>query len=174
MSRNGHINLVIAVIVGATLFVACGGRSVTQQAQDRLDEGLQAQIAGDPGTADARYTECLRLEPGNVACLFNRGLIAQNDGRIDEAVGQYRSALATDPTYGPALFNLALLVTPSDPQEAVGLYRRYVEAVPDDAGGHLNLGLLLRSLGDATGAEERFARVRALDPTRTIPDPPAS
>ena len=153
---------------------ACDGMSATQRAQSDLDAGLQAHIAGDLALAKAKYSDCLRLEATNKACLYNNGLIAQTEGRAAEAENGYRLALLVDPVYAPALYNLALLITPTLPDEAVTVFQRYLEINPDDPDGHYNFGLLLRARGDEAGAVAQLERAHELDPTLRAPIPPGS
>ena len=162
------------LLFASLLLAACGGKAPALAAQEAFDAGLQAHIAGDVELAKTKYAECLRLEPANKLCLYNDGLIDQTEGRAAEAENNYRLALVQDPTYGPALYNLALLISPTLPDEAIAIFRRYLEVNPTDAAGHLNLGLALRTQGDTAGADEQFARVRELDPTMVIPEPSAS
>lgn len=168
------VNRIAAVLSLSVALVACGSRAPAQVAQEALDAGLQAHIAGDLELAKTRYAECLRAEPSNTLCLYNDGLVAQTEGRAAEAENRYRLALVMDPTYGPALYNLALLITPTLPDEAVSLLRRYLEGNPADAGARVNMGMLLRSQGDEAGAQEQFAQARELDPSIVIPEPAAS
>jgi Tfp pilus assembly protein PilF len=163
-----------AVLSLALLLVACGSKAPEQVAQEALDAGLQAHIAGDLALAKTRYAECLRAEPDNTLCLYNDGLVAQTEGRIAEAENRYRLALVMDPTHGPSLYNLGLLLTPTLPDEAISLLRRYLEGNPSDAAARVNLGAVLRTQGDEAGAQEQFARARELDPAIVIPEPAAS
>ena len=98
---------------------------------------------------------------------------------IDAAAGNYglaeeksRAALETDPAYVPALFNLAILRTSRDPEEAIALYRRAVAADKKDAAAWLNLGLLLRAAGQMKEGDKAVLKAIALDPT--LQDPSSS
>jgi Flp pilus assembly protein TadD len=70
------------------------------------------------------------------------------------------------------LFNLAIVRTAAgDVAGAIELYEKYVELKPDDAGGHLNLGLLLVQRGDAIGGQREIEAAIALDPTISVAPP---
>jgi Flp pilus assembly protein TadD len=81
--------------------------------------------------------------------------------------------LAIDANYEPALFNLAILEKAKGSNaEALSLYERAVAASPKDASAHLNLGLLLREMGQkALGDSEVRTAIRLnpklRDPAKT-------
>ena len=152
-----------------TTLSACGSKSPAQQASDELNAGLQAQQAGNVDLATQHYKRCLELEPANKVCIFDLGTVAQSGGRLLEAESDYRLALLQDPDYTPALFNLAILrAQAGSTAEAIALYRHFVELLPNDAGGHLNLGLLLRATGDVTGAQAELDAAKRLTQARAI------
>jgi tetratricopeptide (TPR) repeat protein len=165
--------VMVAVLVAA---VACGSKSEAQQATDALNAGLEAHQAGNLTDAQTDYKDCLKHDTTNKYCLYNLGLIAQTQGSMTEAENDYRLSLATDPNYTPALFNLAIVRTAAGaPAEAISLYRQYVKLLPKDAGGHLNLGLLLIQT-PATSAEGQteLATAKSLDPKIVLPSPSAT
>ena len=77
---------------------------------------------------------------------------------------KYRAALKTDAAYQPALFNLAILVTGSAPEEAITLYQSAVAANKKDSAAWLNLGLLLRDEGQERAGNEAVLKAIALNP----------
>ncbi len=158
----------------ALLLIASTGcdflKSPQQQAQEALDAGLQAHLAGSIPEATAQYQECLEQEPTNKYCLFNLGVIAQAEARGAEAENFYRMAIAEDATFASPMFNLAILRTAAGaPEEAMELYRNVIEVAPDNAGAHLNLGLLLINSGDERGGQEEIVAALAIDPSIYVP-----
>jgi tetratricopeptide (TPR) repeat protein len=147
--------LPLLALLGLTLIcLACGsGKSKSEQAADTLQRGLEAQRQGRLDEAAAAYHNVLDLEPRNKFAFFNLGLIDQTSGRPRAAENNYRLALSIDPDFTPALFNLA-----------IELYRQVIALNPEDAGPHLNLGLLLRSIGQETEADAEIQRAVQLDP----------
>ena len=161
----GKLLLIGLIVVG---IAACAGKSDAQLAADALTAGLQAQTAGNLDEASRQYQICLQHDTLNKFCLFDLGLIAQTQDRLNEAENNYRLALLQDPTFASPLFNLAIIRTAAGSvPEAIGLYRQFVQVAPDDPGGHLNLGLLLRDTGDTAGADAEFATAVRLNPQLT-------
>ena len=101
---------------------------------------------------------------------------AVDDGAVEVrfaiAEGYYRSALQTDPNYGPALFGLGVVRQVfNSVQEAVDLYTKDIAIEPTNAAAHYNLGILLRIQGKTAQGDAEIARAIQLDPK--LPQPPA-
>ena len=94
-------------------------------------------------------------------------LIDESESNYGLAEKKYRAALKTDPAYRPALFNLAIILTSSAPEEAIGLYEDAVAANKKDSAAWLNLGLLLRSEGQVRKGNEAVLMAIAGCRTRT-------
>ena len=92
---------------------------------------------------------------------------------IDAAAANYTEALAIDPEFEPALFNLAIIrADQGSTDEAIELYRRLLATDPEEAGAHLNLGFLLLDRGQRKEGRAELATAVALDPSleSRIPD----
>jgi tetratricopeptide (TPR) repeat protein len=85
-------------------------------------------------------------------------------GEIDEAKAAFEEAIAVDPNYDEAMYNLALLEKESDPQRSVALLNRAVEIDPQYSMAHQVLGRTLQKLGDRTAAEQHFRKCLEIDP----------
>ena len=80
-------------------------------------------------------------------------------GARDAAEAEYRAALALDPRFTPARFNLAnLLNAQGRNPEAETVLRRGIDYAPDEAELHYSLGLLLAEEGRLDEAVESLAR----------------
>jgi tetratricopeptide (TPR) repeat protein len=166
------LTLALVLLVGTTACAGSegttGGSSTTapqpKKAQTALDAGLKAYTAGDLKEAAAEYNTALRYEPGNKFAWYNLGILDEAHTNYGLAETKYRAALKTDAAYEPALFNLAILRTRSDPQEAISLYRGAVAAEPKDADAWLNLGLLLRQNGQKPAGDKAVLHAILLDP----------
>ena len=175
--RPPRSRLVARTLLAALLIVgvvACSSKSEAQQASDALQSGLQAQAAGKLDQAATNYKECLKHDQTNKYCLYDLGTIAQTQKSAFAAENYFRLALASDPNFAVAVFNLAILRTQAGaPTEAVTLYRQYVKLMPNDAAGHLNLGLLLNQTGNATEGAAEIAEALRLDPgfSSRLPSP---
>jgi tetratricopeptide (TPR) repeat protein len=186
-SRMAGSMVVVGVLLGGV--TACGAETVKgasadtgaetsvsapdpKKAQSVLDDALQAHAAGDLGPATKKYEQVLELDPGNKFAYYNLALIDAGAGNYGLAADKYRAALKTDPAYEPALFNLAILRTDTAPEEALGLYQQAVDANPKDASAWMNLGLLLRSMGQPAQGDHAVSRAITLNPQ--LEDPAAS
>jgi Tfp pilus assembly protein PilF len=144
---------------------ACSKGNDTEQAAEKLASALDAHQEGRLDDAVELYKEVLDLDPQSKFAYYNLALIHQTRGSNALARREYRGALAIDPEFVPALFNLAILQTREDSTEAIGLYRHILQIRPDDASTHLNLGFLLIDTGDEKGGQAELEEAVALDPT---------
>ena len=164
-----------ALALVGVVAAACGGGSPSgsaagtspgaQQVQTLLTQGLAAQNAGNLGTATADYNQILAQQPANQYALYDLALVEQLQNDSVDAETHYRAALAVNPNFTPALFNLAIVVTPSSPTEAQALYNQVIALQPNNAAAHLNLGFVLQGLGKKALALVEFHKAVALDPS---------
>lgn len=172
-SRRGRLRpITIAMLVLAVIGLAAAGYLFTQKDSDSktadewLQQGLDAHVAGDLDAALDAYEHVLSIDDRNVYANYNIGLINYGRGNIDVAEAKYQASLSADPSYMPALFNLAVLKFESGAyQEAVDLYREVIVLEPSNANAHLNLGFALRSAGDVEGGDAEIAAAIELDPS---------
>ncbi|WP_232677490.1 tetratricopeptide repeat protein [Nocardioides sp. R-C-SC26] len=186
MSRTPHrlaaLTLVGALAAGVAgcadddpAAAPAGGTSSTGAADATttlISTGLTQIQAQDYAGAQGTFTSVLALDPSNVYAHYNLGYIAQLEGRDDEARQRYEQALASDDAFAPALFNLAILTETDDLEAAVALYRRVIEASPDDAASHVRLGYALIHLGEKTEGQEMLDRGFELNPALANAEPP--
>lgn len=170
------ITLIAAVLMLAVLVAACGdgdksdtsgtaSTSTTLSAAGKLLEaGLAAQGAGQLDKARENYLAVISQEPGNKIAHYDLGVVYAQLNDVTNAADAYRKALAIDPAYQPALFNLAVLLTTGDPPAAAGYYRQILAINPDDANVHFNLGLLLRQTGQEAEGNAEVGRALELNP----------
>jgi tetratricopeptide (TPR) repeat protein len=144
---------------------AGGTTASTSQINTWLSQGLAAQNAGNYPTAIADYNQILAVQPANYLALYDLGLIEQLQNKITDAENHYRASLAVNPNFAPALFNLAILVTPSSPSQASALYQQVLSLQPNNASAHLNLGYVDLTLGSRAEAITQFRAAIRLDPT---------
>jgi tetratricopeptide (TPR) repeat protein len=95
----------------------------------------------------------------------NLGAALQTDGRLDEAIVQYRQAIADRPDYAPAYSNLAsALRAAGRTDEARAMYERALALQPDFAAAHFNLANLLLAEGKTEAAAAHFERAVREEP----------
>jgi tetratricopeptide (TPR) repeat protein len=154
-----------AVLTCAAVVAACGSPSEAQIANDFVKKGLAAHKKGAAAEATRDYREALVHDQYNKFAYYNLGLIAQTAGHLRIAELNYELALATDPKFTPALFNLGTVLSRTNPSDAVRVYQQLVALQPNNAGAHLNLGFALRSIGRKSDATKEFDRAVALNPS---------
>jgi tetratricopeptide (TPR) repeat protein len=102
----------------------------------------------------------MRADTADPVLPFNLGNVFEEQGRAAEAKVAWQIAVARDPAFAEAWYNLALAAEDDRQSDlAVAEYRRAVQAQPDYADAWFNLALLLTKLDrcdDAIGAWERF------------------
>ena len=165
--RQNAARAIAGGLLGLAL-ASCGGGSSptpTANANDLFDAGYRAQIAGRTQEAIADYQAAIKADPKNKGSYYNLGVIYQAQGKTADAETNYRTALIVDPEYTPALYNLAILRTPTDPWEAVDLYRHLIAINAKDAKSHLNLGYVLKSLGQTDEGQNEINIALGLDPS---------
>ena len=158
-----------AVVALSALVAGCGGGAPSAsgtagRTTKLLNEGLAAQRAGRYAQADAAYLDVVRLDHVNVYAWYNLGVIAEHRGDASAASYDYRQAVAADPRYVPALYNLATVQAATNPAAAVLAYEAVVKLAPNDAAAHFNLGLALEATGQGAQGRAEIARAVALDP----------
>ncbi len=155
--------------------------------------GLIAQASGDLTSAATGIRRALALRPGEAVFHYNLANVLRDAGQLDDAITSYRAALILRPQDPDTLLNLGnALVAHGELATAADCFRALLrhaptamdggsagrEAVPTgtNAGAvfrpqHLeaqvNLGQVLRTLGDVAGARAAFQAVMALDAGNT-------
>jgi len=93
------------------------------------------------------------------------GTLAYKSGDLDQAEKYFREALNRDPQYYASMVNLGgILLLQGKIKEAFPLNSSAVQAMPDDALAHSQLGLNYYFLGQLDEAENSLKQAIALDP----------
>jgi tetratricopeptide (TPR) repeat protein len=107
-----------------------------------------SMLAIPAGTANAtvrtQLEDYLRESPKDPVALTRLAEVQQQEGAVDQAVKTYEQALADNPSYAPAMRQLALLYgqLSTDSPKAYELVTKAHEAFPDDAAITKTLGIL--------------------------------
>lgn len=106
----------------------------------------------------ARYLRgALATESENSVIWTHLGDVLVKQGQLEEAASAYRSAIEQDPDQFNALINLAALYGGLErPDEARELLERAVRLQPGSGLAHLNLALVLESLGQEVEASYHY------------------
>jgi tetratricopeptide (TPR) repeat protein len=106
----------------------------------------------------------LVISPSNVYANYDLGVIAQSTGHPNAAISYYNKALAANAAYQPAMYNEAILLESSQPQEAIALYQKVVKINPKAATAYLRLAVVQAGQGDSTDAKANDAKAVSIDP----------
>ena len=103
--------------------------------------------------------------PGNARSHCNLGYVLSVQGRLPEAMEEFREALRIDPGYGDAENNLgAAFFQMGNLPESVVHYRRALAIDESIAGAHYNLGGSLVRMGQVEEGMAEFTEALRLDP----------
>jgi tetratricopeptide (TPR) repeat protein len=126
---------------------------------DLVAAAERAEESEDLATAESLYTTALRADANDPVIPFNLGNVFDAQERPAEAKIAWQIAVARDPGFAEAWYNLAMAAEDDDHADlAVAQYRRAVQARPDYVDAHFNLALMLTKLdryGDALAVWER-------------------
>ncbi|HTS17363.1 MAG TPA: tetratricopeptide repeat protein [Verrucomicrobiae bacterium] len=167
-------------IAGVIALVVAGGEKVfvTGKSRGREYAGIAVAVVVVSllGAATWRrsglYADDRRLWEDNVArnpdawmAQSNLAMHLVDAGRVDEAIGHYRKALAVNPEAAEAHVDLGVaLIAAGRESEAVGEFEQAIRIKPDLAGAHVNLGLLLVRAGKTEEAIGQFEEAVRIDP----------
>ena len=114
--------------------------------------------------ATTSFQNVLVISPSNVYANYDLGVIAQSTGHPNAAISYYNKALAANAAYQPAMYNEAILLESSQPQEAIALYQKVVKINPKAATAYLRMALVQAEQGDTTAAKANDAKAVSIDP----------
>jgi tetratricopeptide (TPR) repeat protein len=130
----------------------------------RAEEHLARAGRGRISFPDPLLDDLAELSRGTSMHLFNAGA-ALATGRIDDAISEYRQALAKDPDNVQAAQGLAgALARDGQLEAAVTAYRRTFELAPEDPATRSDLGMLLLASGRLDEAARELTTAVALAP----------
>jgi tetratricopeptide (TPR) repeat protein len=138
----------------------------SRSVDDLLFEAEQAEEQGDLATAESLYSTAMRADTVDPVLPFNLGNVFQHQGRATEAKVAWQIAVARDPAFAEAWYNLAMAAEDDQQTDlAIAEYRRAVQAQSDYADAHFNLALLLTKLDRCTEALPVWERFLELEPS---------
>jgi tetratricopeptide (TPR) repeat protein len=115
--------------------------------------------------SEALFERSLAVNPRNLTIRYNLGIELQRQGRIDEALHQYREAVRINPSLALAHINLGLLLLQEGRvEESIGVFREALDHHPELAPIHDSLGVALARAGRFADAVKHFEIALQLDP----------
>lgn len=178
-SRFWGLAITTYLVVGAGALAACGSGSSSHTSTQSssasssqanassvralINTGIAQANAKQYQQAETTFRDLLVLSPANKFAWYNLGLIAQVQNHPSAAVADYSKAIAGNPTYTPAMYNMAILLEASNLHSALELYRRITSINPKAATAYLRESFVYARLGDKAKAAQARARAIALD-----------
>jgi tetratricopeptide (TPR) repeat protein len=138
--------------------------SMSLQDQERPvnlhNAGLALKAMHRPADAVRLFDKALTLDPNYIPARMSLAEALADDGKNDQAAGEYRKVLRLDPEQVDAHCNLACaLAAQGKTAEAMTELQQALRLSPSDASAHCNLGNLLMDQGklDEAASEYRAA-----------------
>lgn len=129
-----------------------------------LVAGVQAHEANDLPRARSLYESVLALVPEQADAMHLLGVVADQEGRHDEAVALIRRAITHSPHVAAFHGNLGTaLLALGDMAAAEAAYRQALTLDPLYTEAHVNLGNLLRRIGNGDAAITQYQFALAQD-----------
>jgi len=119
----------------------------------------------DDAALERRFQAVQQADPSFAEADYNLGVLAERQGKRDQASGLYRSALQKKPSLKPAAEGLARLTrAQGDLPSAIAQWNDVARAFPDDAESRAQLAELYRLTGDHDRAQEMSRQALIRDP----------
>lgn len=153
-----------------------GGRVAAQALKTILDDFATAPQAGAPppaSTPPSDHDQAAiqaakaqgRTEPDYSRIHKNTGNTLKRQGKLEEAINEYRKALQIKPDYAEAHYSLGnALAAQGKLAEAIKHYRLAIQFKPDFAKAHSNLATSLYKQGRVDKAIAHFREAVRIDP----------
>ncbi|MFM9996615.1 MAG: tetratricopeptide repeat protein [Phycisphaerales bacterium] len=137
-------------------------------ADAHVDLGLALVQQSDPAGALARFTKAVELAPAHVRGLFALGSLLAREKQAAAARARFEQVIALESGHAGALTQLAILdEADGDLRAALARLEAAVAARPKMFEARINLGRMLRLLGEDAGARVQYEAALALDRAAT-------
>jgi len=134
--------------------------------EELAKQGALASADMDWEKAKAAYLQLLGKAPENALALSNLGAVEFRLGNEEGALGYLERATRAAPAIAQNWLTIGLIRhRRAEPYLAVSALTRAIHEDPGDPRAHNYLGVVIRGLGWATGAETELQRAIALDPS---------
>jgi len=131
----------------------------------RIRDAMACLQNDDEDRAKALFEDILRDQPGHAECLHMLGLVAHQQGRIEDAKGFIADAVKSNDQNALYHNNLGeVMRILGETEGAAQCFRAAIALQPRYALAHNNLGLMLFQLGEAEAALEAIQAAIAIEP----------
>lgn len=135
-----------------------------QALHDLLVKAKTEVDSSNYATAQADYEKYLAQRPNDAAAHFDLGYVYTALRQTDNAITEYRKAVALDPKMLQAQLNLGLSLLSTDPKAAVEPLEQIISLNYPFARGHYLLGVAEERSGNSAAAEKEYVVAVKLDP----------
>jgi tetratricopeptide (TPR) repeat protein len=97
-----------------------------------INSSFLYSVSGDQYSAEANLKKALTVEPLNEAANLNYGLLMAERQKMEEAEKAFRTVLNVNAKNSTAAYNLSVIVSSRDLNEACSLSKQAMNASPDD------------------------------------------
>lgn len=112
------------------------------------------------------WSKTVKSSPGSSVARGSLGHAYQQLGRLEEAIEQYKRAVAINPDDFKAHYNLGVVYAQQGHfDKAIQRYQRSIRANPAYPNARFNLGVIYQNQGEIDQAINQFREVARLDPT---------
>jgi tetratricopeptide (TPR) repeat protein len=133
--------------------------------EDLFESAAIAEAEGDLEDAARLYDLCARVDRKDPIAPFNHGNIRLAQEAFDRAALAYQQALARDPRFAEARYNLAQALEAAGKADAAAAeLSRVLDTDPRHADAVFNLAQLRMKAGEMAAAKKLYERYLALDP----------
>jgi tetratricopeptide (TPR) repeat protein len=136
----------------------------SSQVTSLLQTGLSQADKKNWSAATTTFQKVLALNPANIYADYDLGWIAQSRGNSNEAISYYTKCLAANAAYTPAMYNEAILLESSHPQQAIAMYQKIVRVDSKASSAYLRMALVQAEQGDTAAAKANDAKAVSIDP----------
>jgi tetratricopeptide (TPR) repeat protein len=125
--------------------------------------GISYRDLGRFDEARQTFQQGLKVNPHDATCLFNLGMIDEEQGASASAESMFQQVLLAAPGFADALLELAnLRIQAKKLVEAEELLRKYVRLSRNPSAGYYKLGMVERSLHQTEAADRDLGVFRTL------------
>jgi len=170
--------VVVLAVMSAHTFsnIVFGRLAVPATWRRGLNVGLVATASGvlcyativrnhDYRSSEAIWADAVAKRPNSVYARNDLGLVLGEQGRLDEAISEYREALRIAPGYALAHYNLGFALTLQNKlDEAITHYSEALRLKPAFVKARTNLGIVLALQGKLDEAVAQFLEALRIQP----------
>lgn len=135
-----------------------------QALRDLLVKAKTEADSKNYAAAQEDYEKYLAQKPDDATAHFDLGYVYTAEQQTNEAIAEYRKAIALDPKMMEAHLNLGMSLLTKDPKQAIAPLQKVVELNYAFERGHYALGVAEQRSGDESAAEKEFMVATKLDP----------